>query len=286
MARTRSIIGESDGGPEDVGDFTMARSSTVKSARRVMEILELFDQVQRPMSLTEIARSLSYPVPSALALLKCLQSMEYVFYDPVLKAYSPTMRVCMLGDWLHGQIFQDGAVIALMSDLQQKTGETVMLAMQNDIFSQYVHTMQSRRALRYFLRPGSLRPIHRSATGKMLLAQMPDAAVLKMIKRINTRVPDTERIQDGDAFLADINRIRFAGYAYNDQFTDGAAALAVVLPVPEGMAIASLGIGGPVQRIQNRTAELVELMRSLIATHITAQTPDTKPESDQSSRRS
>ena len=270
MARTISSDSEQDNGPEGSAELFLTQSSTVKSARRVLEILELFDRVQRPMSLTELARSLSYPVPSALALLKCLQTMEYVFYDPVAKAYSPTMRVCMLGDWLHGQIFQDGAVIALMSDLQQKTGETVMLAMQNDIFAQYVHTMQSRRALRYFLRPGSLRPIHRSATGRMLLAQMPDAAISKMIKRINARVPKAERILDEAAFIEDINRDQAAGYSYNDQFTDGAAAIAIALPVPDGMAPAVLGLGGPVERVRNRTPALVELMRSLIAFHIAA----------------
>lgn len=244
------------------------QAATVKSARRVLEILELFDRVQHPLSLTEIARSLAYPVPSALALLKCLQAMEYVVYDPVAKAYTPTIRVCMLGDWLHGQIFQDGAVIALMSDLQEQTGETVMLAMQNDIFAQYVHTMQSRRALRYFLRPGSLRPIHRSATGRMLLAQMSDASLSKMIKRVNARVDEDERIQDEQAFVREIDAVRRQGYAYNDQFTDGAAAIAVALPVPPGMGLAVLGLGGPIARINARRVELVSLMGSLIRKHI------------------
>lgn len=277
MARATSNDSDDDHGPDGSADFLLAQSSTVKSARRVLEILELFDRVQQPMSLTELARSLSYPVPSALALLKCLQAMEYVVYDPVAKAYSPTMRVCMLGDWLHGQVFQDGAVIALMSDLQQKTGETVMLAMQNDIFAQYVHTMQSRRALRYFLRPGSLRPIHRSATGRMLLAQIPDSAVSKMIKRINARVAKAERIVDEAAFIEDINRVRVAGYAYNDKFTDGAAAIAIVLPVPQGMAPAVLGLGGPVERIRDRTLALVALMRSLVAFHIEAEETTASP---------
>jgi len=252
----------------DSVDLLPRGSSTVKSARRVLEILELFDTVQQPLSLTEIARRLSYPVPSTLALLKCLLAMEYIGYDPVGKAYSPTMRVCMLGDWLHGQIFQDGAVIALMSDLQQQTGETVMLAMQNDIHAQYVHTMQSRRALRYFLRPGSLRPIHRSATGQMLLAQLSNEAVRKMTKRVNARVPPAERIADGMAFEHHIEQVRRQGYAYNDQFTDGAAAIAVKLPVPEGMSAAVLGLGGPIPRIQSRLEPLVSLMKQLISQHI------------------
>lgn len=249
-------------------DPSLSASSTVKSARRVLEILELFDTVQQPLSLTEIARRLAYPVPSTLALLKCLLAMEYIGYDPVTKAYSPTIRVCMLGDWLHGQIFQEGAVIALMSDLQQQTGETVMLAMQNDIHAQYVHTMQSRRAIRYFLRPGSLRPIHRSATGQMLLAQLPNEVVGKIVKRVNARVPEAERVVDDEAFERQIDQVRAQGYAYNDQFTDGAAAIAVKLPVPVGMSIAVLGLGGPVPRIKPRVQPLVTLMKQLISQHI------------------
>jgi len=244
-------------------------SPTVKSARRVIEILELFDRVQQPLSLTEIARRLKYPVPSTLSLLKCLQCMEYVAYDPIAKAYSPTIRVCMLGDWLHGQILQNGAVIALMSDLQQQTGETIVLAMHNDIYAQYVHTVQSRRALRYFLRPGSLRPIHRSAAGKMLLAQMSDDSVKLVIRRINSRVSPQEQIQNPEALLDEIAQIRSKGYVYNDQYTEGVAAVAVSLPVPPGMNHAALGVGGPTSRIQPRTDQIVEIMQKLIKQHIT-----------------
>ena len=72
-------------------------AGVVKSARRVLEIFELFAEVQQSLTLTEIARRLNYPAPSALALLKSLQALDYMAFDPAGKTYSPTMRVAMLG---------------------------------------------------------------------------------------------------------------------------------------------------------------------------------------------
>ena len=41
----------------------------IKTARRLFEILEYFDEVQRPLSLKEVALHFSYPVSSASAAL-------------------------------------------------------------------------------------------------------------------------------------------------------------------------------------------------------------------------
>jgi len=240
----------------------------VKSARRVLEIFELFDEAQQSLTLTEIARRLNYPAPSALALLKSLQACDYMAFDPAVKTYSPTMRIAMLGGWIQGQIFQEGAVVALMTELQTRTGETVMLGMQNDIYAQYVHTVQSQRSLRYFLKPGTLRPIARSAMGHVLLAQLPKETVAKLVLRINARQESGEPWVDIDALLLKLATVRRAGYAYSDQLTEGISAIAVPLRNDAVDRPMVLGLGGPTVRVKPRTQDLVKLMRELIEQHM------------------
>lgn len=242
--------------------------SVVKSAGRVLEILELFDEVQAPLQLTEIARRLKYPAASALALLKSLQAMDYVSFDPIEKRYAPTVRVAMLGGWIQGQVFLDGAVVALMNALVEKTGETIMLGMQNDIYAQYVHTMQSAKALRYFLKPGTLRPIWRSATGLALLTAQSEDQIRKLARRINARKEASEPPVDEKALLAQVAQVRKRGYAYSDQLTDGISAIAIVLPHQVHGRAMTIGIGGPTPRVKPHTTELVALMRSLIEIHL------------------
>lgn len=243
-------------------------SNVVKSAGRVLEILELFDEVQAPMPLVEIARRLHYPAASALALLKSLQAMDYVSFDPLEKSYSPTMRVAMLGGWIRGQVFLDGAIVSLMNALVEQTGETVMLGMQNDVYAQYVHTEQSAKALRYFLKPGTLRPIWRSATGLALLSAQSDDQIRKLVKRINLRQEVSDEPVDEKKLLSDVAQVRRRGYAYNDQLTDGISAIAMLLPYQVHGRAVTIGIGGPTSRVKLHVPETVALIRSLISVNL------------------
>lgn len=243
-------------------------AGVVKSARRVMEIFELFDALQRPLQLTEIARRLGYPGASALALLKSLQALDYVSFDPVRKSYSPTIRIAMLGGWIQGQVFLDGAVVTLMNALSEQTGETIMLGMQNDISAQYVHTVQSAKALRYFLKPGTLRPVWRSATGLALLSAQPDDQIRKLVKKINARLEPTDPPVDEQALLSEVAVVRNQGFAYSDQLTDGISAIAILLPHRANGRAMAIGIGGPTSRLKARTPDVVSLMKQLIAVHL------------------
>ena len=85
------------------------------------------------MSLTRLSDKLGYSPSSTLALLKSLQMLEYVAYNPGSKTYVPTMRVAMLGDWVRGQVLRNGALVTLMADLQLETNANEMLAIQNDV---------------------------------------------------------------------------------------------------------------------------------------------------------
>jgi DNA-binding IclR family transcriptional regulator len=142
--------------------------------------------------------------------------------------------------------------------------------MQNDVYAQYVHTVQSRAALRYFLKPGSLRPICRSATGYALLSAQPDSKVKRLVHKINSRSERGEVPVDEKSLLEKINDVRRLGYAYNDQLTEGISAIAMLLPTPPHGRQMALGLGGPTTRIQPKTEAIVNLMRRLIAQHLTS----------------
>src|SRR3546814_16050692 len=60
---------------------------TVKSAGRVLEILEYFDDLQRQSTVMEIADALGYPQSSTSALLRSLVGMGYLNYDAHARTY-------------------------------------------------------------------------------------------------------------------------------------------------------------------------------------------------------
>src|SRR3546814_18360070 len=81
-------------------------SASVKSADRVLAILDLFALRQKALTLTEISSELGYPMSSVLALMKSLSASGYIQLDPDTKSYVPTLRVAMLGTWIMGNLFR------------------------------------------------------------------------------------------------------------------------------------------------------------------------------------
>src|SRR3546814_17492015 len=74
--------------------------SVVKSAGRVLRILEYFDSVQREACVSEISRTLKWPQSSTSVLLKSLVSLGYLQKDRYRRTYRPTRRGSLLGHCL------------------------------------------------------------------------------------------------------------------------------------------------------------------------------------------
>ncbi len=86
-------------------------SSVIKSARRVFEVLEYFDDVRRPASLHDIVSHFGYPLSSGYSLLKSIVAMGYLDYDKASRTYMPTMRVATLGHWVQDALFGDNRIL-------------------------------------------------------------------------------------------------------------------------------------------------------------------------------
>ena len=142
----------------------------IKTAKRLFEILEYFDEVQRPLSLKEVALRFGYPVSSASAVLKSMVVLGYVDFDRYSRTYMPTMRIVQLGHWVQGALFGERGISALVNHLNKETEETVSIATQSDLYMQYIHVQPSPRAIQFSIKPGTIRPLARSGLGWMLLS--------------------------------------------------------------------------------------------------------------------
>jgi len=80
--------------------MTAPATKMVKSAQRVMELLEFFTAERPEATVMDIVRVLDYPQSSASELLRCLVSLGYLSYDRYRRTYRPTTRVPLLGSWV------------------------------------------------------------------------------------------------------------------------------------------------------------------------------------------
>src|SRR5262245_9190868 len=100
----------------------------IKSAQRVLEVLEYFNSERQRGTVMDIARTYGYPQSSTSELLSCLVALGYLRLDLRARTYRPSARVAMLGSWVQPDLFRHGAALTLMDELAGDVGATVMLA--------------------------------------------------------------------------------------------------------------------------------------------------------------
>jgi IclR family transcriptional regulator, KDG regulon repressor len=240
--------------------------SAIKSARRVFEVLEQFDRLRRPLALKEISDALAYPTSSAQALLKSLVVLGYLEYDRPSRTYLPTMRIAAVGRWVSEGLFGESELLPLMRGLRDRTGETVILGARSDLFAHYVHVVRADdEPLHYAPAPGSVRPLGRCGVGRLLLSAQTDGEIDLLVRRINIAEPLT-RI-DLAELMDDIAAIRHQRHVFSrNLFADGVGVIAVLAPGARRGRQLALGLGGPVDRLEERYHEHLASLRAAAET--------------------
>lgn len=242
----------------------------VKSAGRVLQILEYFDEIQRPANVVEISEILKLPQSSTSALLRSLVAMGYLYFDRLARTYMPSCRVALLGNWVNHPLFMGGVALQCMDELQQRTGDAVVLAIRNGVWAQYIHVLQATSMARLQVTRGALRPLAASGTGYALLSTLPDAEVRKICHRINAEARTGSGFSQvaTDTLLPTLEEARRTGYAFTtDLVTPGGAVLAMPLPVTDGEQALVIGLAGISEVQKARRTELIATMREVLAAH-------------------
>ena len=235
--------------------------NVVKSAARVLQILEFFDEVKRPTSVAEVAEHHGWPHSSSSVLMRSLVALGYLHYDPSERSYFPSTRVALLGDWIQDNRFKDGQLMRLMHDLNDETGETVILAAQNGLHSQYLRVIQGTNTLRMHLHIGTLRPLFVSGTGRALLSQMDQATIRKLARKHNAS-SDSQLPLDIPRLLEQAAADRANGYAMSlNHVTPRAGSIAMPLPTHPQDRPLVIGLAGLSDRLIASEQRYAEAMR-------------------------
>mgnify|MGYP001050631076 CR=1 FL=1 len=240
------------------------QSRSVKSAERTLALFELFSLHQRPMVVGEIARALEIPQPSVSMLVRNLTSLGYLEHDRVARTYVPTIRIMLLGSWIHRRFSQQADLERRLQELQRRVGETVIMGIQNGAHSQYV-LVQLPENPDLGVQSGLLRPITRTAVGRSLLSLKTDREVEALVRRCNAEVTD-ERLRVRPAEFIDlIRQVRTQGYARSTgDMTENRSVIAVSIPGLGKLPMA-IGVGGFTENIDRKQDEILAALNEFKA---------------------
>lgn len=231
----------------------------VKSARRVMAVLELFERERRPLTAKEVRAALTLAPSSGAAILKSLVALGYLDYARESRTYFPTMRIASLGAWVPGALFADGKVLRLMKRLHKATGETVLLATQSDLDAQYVHAVHGAEPLRAAVTPGTLRPLAGSGMGFLLLSRKTEAEIERLARRID--IASGRRV-DRAALKRNIAAVTRDGFVFSRHTVRrGVGIVAMLLPSDILGRTYAVGVAGEVTQLEKKRAAILAALQ-------------------------
>jgi DNA-binding IclR family transcriptional regulator len=244
---------------EDGADGASAEFRPVKSAARVLEVLETLASTG-PLNLRDLAAHLQVPKSSMHALLRTMQWRGWLETDPTGTLYGLGVR-----SLLAGSAYVDSDVVvrhtsAILDELAERTGETVHLGRLEGSDVVYLAKRESSHPLRLFSSVGRRLPAHSVALGKALLAEMePEEALACLPPVLEAFTPHT--ITDPELLLEDLEQVRARGYAIDaEESASGLRCFAVALR-QRSRTRDAISISAPVSRLRGgREEEIAGLL--------------------------
>jgi len=219
-------------------------NNSVKSAARVLDILELLFRSDEPMALKDIVSILALPKSSAHALMQTLQSRGYVERDADRYVLNEFLR--QSPGWIGGPEAHLAAVARpVMEQLRDELDETVFLGVRagrGDV--KVIAKSVSRAQIRYDSDNPGLRPAYCTGMGRVLLAfwdkKWSDAYLMRT--RLRTYTPKT--VTDAGKLRAILAKVVAQGYAVlEEEYVMGGSATAAPVFGGDGTVVAALNVG-------------------------------------------
>ena len=247
----------------------------VRTVSRMMRLMAAIFRQPEGVSVREVARQRRLDRTTTWRLLNTLCASDVLWQDGTDERYRISPRFWLRHAWIMSAATSLTRIVAgVLQEVAETTGATAVLAlpdreMRHSVIYQFSlpHT-----PLCYHPEYGPLAPLHVTATGKTYLAAQSRLELERYIRGGLAALTGSS-ITSREQLLAEIDRVRKAGYALNrEEMVDGVAACAVpvydsagkiagsVAIVPVASALAGADVGQWVRLLQHAARSLSRLL--------------------------
>lgn len=242
-----------------------------KTLVKALDLVEVLSRKAEPVGVSALARELGLTKSNVHRLLETLRAQGYVRRHESEGRYELTLKLWLVGVAVHARLDLGRVALPSMRELADASEESVNLSMRDGDEVVYVAAVEGRNPIRAVFKVGDRRPIYCTATGKLLLAHLPDDAVRGYCERVTMQRFTRRTLTDYPSLVREMAAIRRQGCAYNlGEWRDSVSGVAAPVRDAAGNVIAAVGLMCPADRLKASARE--RQARALIdcATRISA----------------
>ena len=184
---------------------------------KLLSVLTIISETRKPLTFSEIVAKSGMNKSTIHRILAICAQEKLVQFDKERKVYLIGAKVFDLVR--HAYSGYDIQTIALdeMMRLHGQLDGSVTIGIPSGNEVVYLRILESNYALGTIQRPGMREPVHCSASGKALMAFLPDKMIDAKFKGYGFERFTDRTITDLPAFKQTLNEVRSAGFAWNDR---------------------------------------------------------------------
>jgi len=235
----------------------------VKQISNLFALMEHFAREGEPLSVRDIVEAFGWPRSSVFNTVSTLVEAGYLYQPTPRGGYYPTARWMKLARQLVEAQPLPPAVHELLVKLAKETGETLCLAAPEGLNTVFVDVVESNADIRFIANVGQRLPIHVASAGRAILSLYSPAERAATLQRIEYQRYEKDTFMTPESVEQDLRESAGRGWYVNlGMYAPGVAGVAVPFPFRDRRN--AIALGGPVSRIEDRTAELGELLSDAV----------------------
>ena len=238
----------------------------VEALAKGLRILSLFDEQRPSWRVSDLTAAAGLPMPTVYRVVMTLVSEGYLDHLPNGE-YRPGVRTLTLGTAALRSLDLVGIATPKLTDLGQRTGETVNLAVLSGDRVLYLVRLRNSDLVTANIQVGSTLPAVHTSIGKLLLAHLDEAELETRITDVSFSANSGPNAKLSLAELREELRvIRDQGWAMQDEeLAYGLRSVAGPVTGPDGRVVA--GVNLAVQARDWSTQRIIrELKPAVLAT--------------------
>lgn len=239
----------------------------VRSVERAIKILFLVAQADEPVGLSDISRATQIDKATALRLLSTLEASKLVQRDLATRRYGPGHNIWRLANYWRNDLRTISR--PHLEALRRATEETVSLVCPRGLERIVIDALAAPHELCVVPVMGSAMPVYAGASGKVIMAFLPDEERNRVIELTNLKPVNPAAATDRKGYLAIIEEVRRKGYAVSvGDVTAGASAIAAPIFDAAGKVTAIVSLRGPdvrmpPERLEQIAPRVIEAARDI-----------------------
>lgn len=240
----------------------MAREDSIlQSVDNALRLLESFSVTEPELGIAELSRKLGLSKSTVFRLASTLQARGFLAQNPANDKYRLGMKAVYIGGLALRQINLVKDSRQFLETLVLKAGEAAHLAVLDQGYTVFINKAESGRAMSMGSSIGARMPAYITATGKTMLAHLPDEELEAYLRQTEFKRYTANTITDPERLRACLMEIRARGYGTDlEESEEGLMCIAAPVRNNHGKVIAAISISGSAPRMHRRFDEFRQLV--------------------------